>query len=349
MITRAPDKQSTSGGAGYLVAVLAGALAALGVLFGVLLGLDKTGNLPPPAIANNICIDEKLAFLRQFPPQQPNLLVVGSSVAWRHFDSEAVAAEALDIRPLNGAFCGLRANQTAFVANWLLHRLPTVREVVMIASPQDFETCTSFPSAAFDREDADRFVFEDAWKWEYYLRYFDPASLLRNARRIKEMRRQELLFTRYGDGPLVPRVEGNSLDYGEVRRLDGSCFTALRSMALKMLGENRRLLVVTTPLNPRWKAIYDPDANIRTKLETGILASLADTGAKHWNGDAEMKMELAAFTDAIHLRWSAVREFSHAMLRELRLVQAATLNRDPLFARSRDDLRKGAEPVRGDP
>lgn len=314
--------------ASYLVAVFAGGLGTLGILLGLLVALQRTGNLPPPAIANNICIDEKLAFLRDHPPQEPNLLIIGSSVGWRHFDSEAVADEAPGVRPLNGAFCGLRVNQTAFAANWLLDRLPTVRDVVMIASPQDFETCTSYPAAAFDRGAADSFVFEHAWRWGYYFRHFDPVSLVRNANRIKAMRRRELTFTRYGDGPLVLATDGGSLEYGEVRRLEGACFAALRSMALEIAGRGQRFLVVTTPLNPKWKEIYDSDAAIRTNLERGIAASLADTGAKHWNGDVGMRMELAAFTDAIHLRWSAVREFSHAMIRQLRLAHAACLEPD---------------------
>src|SRR3954468_17612279 len=123
----------------YFAAVLAGALLFVGGYFGSLLVFAARGRLPPPPIANNVCIDEKLAFLRDHPPASPNLLAIGSSVAWRQFDSATVAAEVPALRPFNGAFCGLRVSQAFFVADWLLDRFDSVRTVVLVASPYDFQ------------------------------------------------------------------------------------------------------------------------------------------------------------------------------------------------------------------
>lgn len=317
----------------YLLAVIAGSIGALAAFSCLLLGLDRTGHLPPPPIANNICIDEKLAFLRQHPPDAPNVLVIGSSVAWRHFDGAVVAAAAPGARPLNGGFCGLRANQTVFVANWLLDRLPSVRDVIMIASPQDFETCRMHPAALFDKEGADSFVFAKAWRWGFYFRYFDPASLVRNMRRVAAMRANidpinSLVFTRFGDGPLDTAASRATLEYGEVQGLDPSCFVALRSLARRLATEGRRLVVVNTPLHPGWKRRYDPEAILLRSLESHVLAALADTNGQYWNGDSAASMEAPAFIDGIHLRWSAVRVFSEALARALWLSSSADLASD---------------------
>lgn len=308
----------------YLVVLLTASIATVAAFFCLLLALERTGHLPPPPIANNICIDEKLAFLRQHPPEVPNVLVIGSSVAWRHFDGAAVVAAAPGTRPLNGGFCGLRANQTVFVANWLLDRLPTVRDVIMIASPQDFETCRMHPAALFDKEGADSFVFANAWRWSFYFRYFDPASLVRNMQRVAAMRANidpinSLVFTRFGDGPLDTTASKATLEYGEVRGFDPSCFIALQSLARRLASEDRRLVVVNTPLHPEWKRRYDPQGTLLRSLEGNVLAALVGTNGHYWDGDSVAPMEAQAFIDGIHLRWSAVRVFSEALARALRL------------------------------
>jgi len=284
----------------------------------LLFGLEQTGNLPPPPVANVVCVDEKLVFLRERMPKAPNLLVVGSSVAWRHFDSEVAVPR---WRPLNGAFCYLEINQTVAVANWLVQRLPSVSNVVMIAGLQDFETCAE-RGAAFDVADADRFVFEKARKWDYYVRYFDPVSLLRNASNIAEERAPTeplngaLVFTKYGDGPMDTK-KSRELLYGPIGKLDDACFASVRKFALAMQRAGKELLFVSAPLHPEWKMQHDPSAQLRDSFERKILAALAGTGARRWDGDKEGDLDAAAFFDGIHLRWSAVRGFTEKLMRAL--------------------------------
>ena len=314
-----------SGGAGpvsprYLLTVLATAAGALGLLCLFLLGLGVTGHLPPPNIANTLCVDEKLAFHRDHPPGSPNLLVVGSSVAWRHFDGAAAVRAAPGVVPLNGGFCGLRANQSAFVADWLLARLPSVREVLLIASPQDFADCRARPAAVFDRDDADRYVFGHAWALPFYLRYLDPRPFLRNIGTVAAQRRNDipldpLVFDRYGDGPLDTDVVRDTLLYGAVPAYDPACFAALRAMAQRVEADGRRLMVASTPLHPEWKARHDPDGRSRAAFEAGLRGAVEGTGAAFWNGDAGTAFAAPDFTDAIHLRWAAVDDFTDAMAR----------------------------------
>lgn len=304
----------------FLLALAGGALLGMLSFAALLLGLQKTGNLPPPPVANVICVDEKLVFLRERMPAAPNLLVVGSSVAWRHFDGEVAAKK---YRPLNGAFCYLEANQTTVAAEWLVSRLPTVNHVVMIAGPQDFEACAGV-APAFDIEDADRFVFERATKWHYYVRYFDPVSLARNASRIAEQRAPSdplegagaLVFTRYGDGP-IETEKSLELLYGPISNLDDACFASLRKFALSMRRAGKDLLFVSAPLHPGWKTTYDPSGRLRAEFDSKLRAALAETGARHWDGDGQAGIEAGAFFDGIHLRWSAVRRFTEQIMRVL--------------------------------
>ncbi len=304
----------------YLFAVILGATFALLSFLGLLVALQWYGMLPPPAISNSECADEKLAFLRRNNPHDPNLLIIGSSVAWRHFDSSVATRMAPGTAPLNGAFCGLHANQIAYTAHWLLERIPSVKQVIMITAPQDFETCEA-PAEVFDADSADKFVFRQASIWPFYFRNFDPVSLARNAQNIADRRANRptpnpLVFTEYGDGPLHGDV-ATGLVYGKLVGLDPACFVAFRAMALAFKAQHRSFMVVMTPINPAWRALYDSDRTWMKAFRTNLSNALSGTNAQLWNANADIGLQQAAFTDAIHLRWSAVGPLSQMIMQQL--------------------------------
>lgn len=305
----------------YLVALFGGMFGAMAVFCLLLLSMSTTNNLPPPAFSNSLCVDEKLNFLREHPIAQPNLLVIGSSVAWRHVDGEAIARNLPGRQPLNGAFCGLRAHQAVYVANWLLDREPSIRQVVMIVDPQDFTGCWRVRDAAFSRQDVDHYVYEHAASWGYYLHYFAPLSLMRNAMGIKQQRAglndmDPLVFTEYGDGPLDPKTD-RGLYYGKPEALDGQCFAALNTLAERLQNEGKALLLVSTPLHPQWKKTYDPDGKLLADFDRHLAEALAGTSGLYWNADRLWTPPADAFVDAIHMRWSAAQRFSSALAHEL--------------------------------
>lgn len=322
-----PVDSRESGPRGYLFGMIAGLLLSMAAFAALLTALDRTGHLPPPALSNSLCVDEKLAFMRDHPVQNPNLLIIGSSVAWRHVDSSTLSRNVPGLKPLNGAFCGLHANQTLYVANWLLDREPGVRDVVMVVDPIDFGQCSASREAVFNRADADRYVYEDAWPWQYYMRYFAPGSLLRNAMVIKARRTDPddmnpLRFTPSGAGPLTT-AQSRGLFYGEPEPLDPVCFTALKQLASRLDREGRSFTVVSTPLHPQWKAQIDPKGELLRSFDDQLLSALAGTGGQYWNADREWAPDEDGFVDAIHLRWPAALEFSENLAKRLKPARMA--------------------------
>ncbi|WP_256669838.1 hypothetical protein [Pseudomonas sp. OIL-1] len=306
---------------GYLWGVAGGLVGAVTAFCLLLTLLDQTGNLPPPAFSNNLCADEKLEFLRANHAQDPNLLVMGSSVAWRHVDSNTLIEHAPGIRPLNGAFCGMHVNQSVYIADWLLEREPGIEQVVMLVDPIDFAGCSVLPDEPFDKQDIDAFVYGDAWRWQYYMRYFSPVSLLRNAQTVQAQRSNldemnPLVFNRFGDGPLNTRGS-RGLFYGQPEPLDPVCFDALASMARRLQHEGKPFTIVTSPLNPDWKAKFDPKGELGTRFNQALAKTLGGTGARLWDGDNGWEPGAAAFIDAIHMRWSAAKGFTEALAEKL--------------------------------
>ncbi len=306
----------------YLISLLCGGAFMVLGFFGLLQLLKASGHLPPPAISNNVCIDDKLRFLRDTPPPEPNLLITGSSVAWRGIDGDVLAQTAAGTRPLNGGFCGLKTNQTEFVTGWLLHHYPSTLTVLMLVVPQDFTGCHDVATAVFDPEEADRYVFERHWRWSFYFRYFDPLSLLRNARKIAAQRDNRipldpLVFTKTGDGPLDTDVSRSTLGDGAMPAFDGSCFDALRATARSVIASGRRFTVVQMPMKPEWSRRFDAAGDIHADFAAKIDTALSGTGGARWDASTSVTLPESAFTDAIHLRWSAVSGLSRVIAQQV--------------------------------
>lgn len=302
----------------YVAALAVGHVLAVAVILLVLSYLSLSGSLPAPLIANSQCIDEKLRAMRLNPPRAPNLLVVGSSVAWRHFNGEEAQRLHPQLRPYNAGFCHANIRQTEASALWLVDRFPTVRSVLLLASPKDFEGCESEPAAQFDFTDADRYVFEGAAPPLYYLRYFDPAAFLRNASTIAVARRDPavaapMVINSTGDGP--SRLTWRGLHYAGIAP-EQSCFQALRSLARELGLRGVRLHVTVTPMHPEWKATYGGKA-YPAALERGIEQALEGANAEYHPQPMEPKQ--ANFYDAMHLNWDATPAYTAELLSSMKL------------------------------
>lgn len=304
----------------YLLTMLGGALLTLGLLGGAL-GLMKARDaLPPPQFSNSICIDEKLHSMRLAMPSDPNLLVVGSSVAWRHFNSPAAIAADPGLKPFNAGFCGAKMTQVRKISTWLTTRLPSVDHVLLIASPLDFEACTKADPSQFDVADADAYIFGGASPLRYYARYFDPVTLARNAAMIREARSSmfapdPLFQNRFGDAPNQP-ARSRGLFYGGVDP-DPACFAALRQTAEMLRQRHIAFDVTITPLHPEWSRRYG-GPGFAAIFTRDIHASLAGTGARYHATPYQPAPE--AFYDAIHIRWSATAAYTRALLGKMHLA-----------------------------
>jgi hypothetical protein len=303
----------------YIMSLAATVLVAVGLFYAVLANLDAQGRLPPPAFSNSLCRDEKLRHLRTHKVEAPNLLVIGSSVAWRHVDGATLARDIPGTVEFNAGFCGLHVGQSVFVGEWLLDRHPTVRDVLLVAGPNDFKDCSSVPAEVFNREDVDRYVYGRAPPWGYYLSYFDPVSMFHNAGTVGDQRRSTnqvdpLVFDPYEDGPITT-AETRKLGFPDVYRLDPACVRALERLNTRLRGEGRRLLVAESPINPGWFSAYDPGGATTVEVAKAVARL---PGVEVWNG-AQGVVPATAFIDALHMRWSGAQAYTDAMAHTLHL------------------------------
>jgi len=281
-------------------------MTGMAVFVGLLLGLDFAGLKPPPAFTNSHCIDAKLEFLRRHPPLKPTHLVVGSSIALRNIDTAAFARDNPQVRALNGAFCGLAMNQSAFATRFLIDRLPGISDVLLLLDPFDMSSCRTSKTAVFDQADVGAYL-SGAPDLDYYFKYFDLFSLITNAAGRKER------FTPYGDLPLdTDRYFG--LVYGPPRPSQPECLVALNAFALDLQTRGIALTVITMPLMSGWSREYDPDSRAAKALAAELASARAGTQARLWDTWSTLDVPAADCTDAVHLRWSATGRFTRRLV-----------------------------------
>jgi hypothetical protein len=304
----------------YLAGCFGTVLACYATIVCGLLFLRATDNLPPPIVANSLCLDEKLQWIgRDLPSSPPDLLVFGSSVAWRHFDGQKAVELGLAKDPYNLGFCGMNLGQTAFIVKYFLskYNFRSPLRVIVIASPQDFEGCTSPEQPAFPTREADEAIFSSMGRLALYLKNIDFVPLVRNALIVKAMRRgvnalDSLMFTRSGDGPL-DTDESRGLTYGRINKFNQDCFSALRNIATQLSDQRVQFVLVLTPINPRWISEYDSHHSTLNELRSRIAATLKGTNARIWDASESKLFSEPDFPDAIHLRWSAAGRLTAAI------------------------------------
>jgi hypothetical protein len=319
---RPPHEEQWKSTSIYFLVCLGTVLGCYALFLSGLLLLRANDNLPPPIVTNNLCFDEKIHWMSyELPSTAPDLLVFGSSVAWRHFDGGQAIESGLAKNPYNLGFCGMRLSQTAFVARYFLtkRKFQFPVRAVIIASPQDFEGCSSSEEQVFSKPDADQAIFSRTHGWELYLKNVDPVPFVRNASVVKAQRsgpndlNRGLIFTRYGDGP-IDTAQTRDLTYGPITNLKQECFVALKDLAQYFSSHEIETILVLTPINPQWLSKFDPDRRILNEVRSGVSEALKKSDVRVWDASENKSFSELDFFDAVHLRWSSVRRFMTAMV-----------------------------------
>jgi hypothetical protein len=297
----------------YLLAILSGGVAAFTAVLAFLVFADEAGYLPPPTLTNNLCLDEKLRFLREEAPQNATLLVGGSSIALFNFAGEPFyAASGGKTVPLNLGLCGLRINQVAFAMKQLAPNYPLAREAFIFVAAEDFRDCAKARMPPFEPKDVDDYIHRrDLWPNYFFFKYWSPVSLLRNMRSVAEgTGRNTVPLDRFGGHPSESRRDPGSYEWPEV---DEACFGDLRRMA-ELLASRMSTLFVISPMHPGWSEQHGSDGSERRRFYEAVARTLAGTGARLWNAQQHVELRGDHFSDALHLNSAGAEAFATRLL-----------------------------------
>ncbi|WP_037460131.1 hypothetical protein [Skermanella stibiiresistens] len=270
--------------------------------------LAATNRLPAPPITATNCIDEKFKFLHETTIREPSLIAVGSSVTWRNLDFSIFEQRyGKAVQPLNAAPCFLHVDQTAFLTDFLLDGMPSVKTVLSVFSMRDFQSCPAGGGAFFKPEDARDYVFGGSDAWHLYFKNFRPNAFLRDVVNLAEMRSGELIdaplvMDRYGSGPL-------KLPEGDIRdnvSVDPACMTHLRAMSDMLARRGIEFVVVLFPPMPSWIEAYDPGGARDAAFRADVSRHLNLLNTVLIDTTKGLNLKDSDFTDHAHLQWSSV-------------------------------------------
>ena len=319
---RGTPTQSRNPWVRYLIALAAGTLLIIPAFAGSMAVLDYWGVMPAPLISNNLCVDEKLEFMRRNRPSGVNLLAVGSSAAMRHFNSPEAVRMDPSLRPYNAGLCAINLWKSEQIIQWLTHRSPGVRRVLLIASSLDFGDCRPEAPPSLNVAEADRFVFGDTWRLGFYLKGFNATTLLRNAINARRKRTDRSWFdsvvvNKFGDAPVQARIDRR--EWYVKPNLDNQCFATLRRTAKGLDSQGIQLALVESPMDPRWRQEFDRSGAFTALTRRRILEAFSGTGAVLI--EDRNNFPKADFYDAVHLRASSTPRFTRSVLSQLETVR----------------------------
>lgn len=296
----------------YLASVGAGAASGLACLVLFLAALDISGHLPPPPFTNELCKDEKLSFLRERAPEDPRVLVIGSSIALFNFSGSPIKATSSARAPLNLALCAVKMDQLEFASSYFLQRYNAADTVVLLVGPHDFERCTP-GRPLFDVADVDDYVNVRSLKYYFYLKYFSPTSFVRNMRVVAKARSggfvqdAPIAFDRFGSFP--SSIE-RGLYYEGMFATDPKCFESLRAFARGLPPRVTNALLVICPIHPEWVRRFDPKDRQMRQFSEEVRRTLEGTRVALWDAHSELEMAPHHFSDAIHMKRAGAEHLS---------------------------------------
>jgi hypothetical protein len=278
----------------FLGVVLAAALAVAGGL-GL---LGARGLLPAPPATATWCFNEKFAFLRDAPLADRTLVAVGSSATWRNLDMALLERGLPGTRPINAAPCFLQMDQTAFLAEFLLARMPQARTVIAVLAPRDFESCSAADAAFFDPGLVGAYLDERMPGWLLHLVGFRPVWLAREV--LRRQRLRAVAAARYGDDAYGTSVMRERAAYWPAPVLDAGCDAALTRLEALVAAHGARLVVATVPVMPAWSAAFDPDGTLVEGWVQRLRAALQRPETVLVDGRA-LAWDDGRFADPVHL------------------------------------------------
>jgi len=267
--------------------------------FGVLLwSLARADRLPPPPLTADACIDEKFKFLAEHDIRDVDFIAVGSSVTWRNLDMSAFRHKGLALRPLNAAPCYLHIGETAYYTEFLLGHMKKVKTVLSVVSPRDFEQCSGPKDGFFSATLANAYVFDGLSPFPIYLTNFRPVDFFKQALQIKGMRTDPdyyftMMMDEYGSGPLRKRFS-----WLPEPLFQNMCFSALTELEKLVNAAGDKLVVTDFPLQPEWRAKYDPRGDVVRSFEARIRAALRMLSTQFIRG-TEMTSDSLAQADGV--------------------------------------------------
>lgn len=269
----------------------------------IAIALEAHGLLPPPPLSYTNCIDKKLTFLHELPPEKlenADILAVGSSTTWRNLDFNAWLEVHPDANPINIAPCYLHIDQTAYFARAMLKHTPNIETLLTVVHPRDFEECRPDYRQFVSEQGIKAYIFEKQSMTLKYLTNF-RTGLVRDFVRILTQPEYaaSMEMDRFGSGPQTqPPLDTYRPDFV----VDPGCKPFVSDLEDAATEAGARLVLVFFPIMEGWADEVDPDRSKHRALHAWIIDRLRQESTLVLNANT-LELPDEAFADPVHLWW----------------------------------------------
>ena len=183
----------------------------------------------------------------------------------------------------------------------------------MVLAPRDFQGCSRNPTQFFDPDLVDQFMAGNTNKAWLRFRNFRVKDVLLHAIYAHE-RRADLLYDRFGSGPLVREVPETGYRFEP----ESGCYRELTQLATLLESKGVQFIAVTFPVMQGWAARHDRSGLTRARFKSAVEAALAPTKAILVDGMTDWRLPDSAFADPVHLQWPQTAAFTRFVWKEAR-------------------------------
>ncbi|MEZ5826487.1 MAG: hypothetical protein R3C97_17690, partial [Geminicoccaceae bacterium] len=276
-------------------------------------------HLKAPTFSNRATLDEKLRFIRHRHGPPVDLLMLGSSTTLWGVDGDALHDVLPDRVMLNVGVRDLKIHQALNLASLYKSLMGEIRDVVMISTMLDFESCAPGSASLLDHASALAYASGESGELSTQIRELDPLGILRSARDIAQRRTSpaaspdSLHFDSYGGILLdLPRSAVPDLVWnGSLPAPDERCHAALARLARELSGDGIALTFVIAPMRPSYLRRHDPDGVRLAVHRSRLAASARKSGFRLLDAHGDLAFADEVFFDAYHVR----APFTHEMTR----------------------------------
>jgi len=297
----------------FLAAFLLLVLGGIGATIAAHVALARAALLPPPPLAATWCIDEKFAFLREMPLERFTLIAIGSSATWRNLDMSVLEQRLHGTRAINAAPCYLHIDQTAYMAGFLLERMPRVDTVLAVVAPRDFEACPASQRAFFDPHLAGAYLGSRVPAWLPYVTGFRPIYLAREAIEQENLPPGPDAVALDGHGSSILRKPHS---WRPAPVFDPSCYEGLATLEETVTSRGARLVVSSLPVMPEWSERFDPDGSLVESWTREMRATLRQPETLFLDGRS-LAWGDERFADPVHLLYPHHSPFTDFIARAM--------------------------------
>jgi hypothetical protein len=279
------------------------------------------GRLVAPALSGNVCLDEKVRFLRNSPTKQCDVLVIGSSMALNNIDSEAMLKHLpLGTRLLNAGAYNMKISQTRALLECLL-AVYRPRSVILVCGLMDFNK--TGPTPVLDSPELIQFINGSSSWVLVLLRHFDLQYYVKWSFRILQSRSSRkdyfsVMFDAWGSIPLeisFPKVDERRWNLKvDPEQLDPAEYEEFARVADVVRNKGLSLICIQPPM--RQGAVPVGATAAVDQHWRRMERVLGSRGFHLWNFNA-IGLGDEYFADYSHLNERGVVPFSEMLGREL--------------------------------